>query len=68
MLYGSLSRFLWTDQNGVTHDIVQGEGGERGCPLMPALFALAIHNSLVAADMQLAGSELILFFFWMIFI
>ena len=32
MLYGSESRFLWTDDDGVTHIITQAEGGEQGCP------------------------------------
>ena len=62
MLYGPLSRFLWTDQDGVVHEIIQGEGGEQARTLMPALFALAIHNSLVAADMELAGGESLMSF------
>ena len=33
------SYFLWTDERGEVHDIVQGEGGEQGDPLMPALYA-----------------------------
>ena len=43
-------------------EILQGEGGEQGCPLMPALFALAIHDSLRTADMQLSGGEHIMSF------
>ena len=62
MLYGSQSRFLWSDQKGLVHDIFQGEGGEQGCPLMPALFALALHNSIHSADVQLAGGEHIMCF------
>ena len=57
MLYGSQSRFLWTDAAGTTHEILQGEGGEQGCPLMPALFALAQHEGLVAASRNLLPSE-----------
>jgi len=49
MLYGSQSCFLWTDDEGVTHEVVQAEAGEQGCPLMQALFALAQHEGLVAA-------------------
>ena len=30
MLYGSESTFLWVDDDGVTHKIRQGEGGEQG--------------------------------------
>ena len=33
---------------GVTKHISQGEGGEQGDPLMPMLFALGQHRSLVA--------------------
>ena len=63
MLYGSQSHFLWSDQKGLVHDILQGEGGEQGCPLMPAIFALALHNSIHSADMQLAGGEHIMYLF-----
>ena len=41
MLHGGQPRFLWTDADGVTPEILQSEGGKKGCPLMPALFALA---------------------------
>ena len=37
---GSPSTYLWEDEEGVNHEIPQGEGGEQGDPLMPALFAL----------------------------
>jgi len=57
MLYGSESCFLWTDDDGVTHIITQAEGGEQGCPLMPALYALAQHDALVAASRELLPSE-----------
>ena len=36
-LYGTLSRFIWYDDEGNQHTIHQAEGGEQGCPLMPAL-------------------------------
>ena len=62
MLYGSQSCFLWTDDAGVTHEVVQGEGGEQGCPLMPALFALAQHEGLVAAARSLQPGERVLSF------
>ena len=57
MLYGQESRFLWTDDAGETHIIRQAEGGEQGDPLMPALFALAQHDALVAADGELLPDE-----------
>lgn len=62
MLRGSQSRLLWTDNAGTTRTILQGEGGEQGCPLMPALFALAQHDALVQADANLLSSERILRF------
>ena len=57
MLYSTESRFLWTDSDGATHEILQGEGGEQGCPLMPALFALAQHDALVSAAGKLQPNE-----------
>ena len=33
-------------RKGVVHEIPQGEGGEEGDPLMPALFALGQHQAL----------------------
>ena len=36
--YGHPSTHLWEDEDGVVHEIQQGEGGEQGDPLMPALF------------------------------
>ena len=50
--YGCVSQYLWEDDAGVTHTILQGEGGEQGDPLMPMFYSLgqnraleAIHNS-----------------------
>ena len=45
---GDTSTFLWTDDQGQSHCIPQGEGGE-----MPALFSLGLHDALAAADRQL---------------
>ena len=42
---GSLSRYLWDDDEGAVH---QGEGGEQGDPLMPLLFSLGQHAALNA--------------------
>ena len=36
--YGRPSTHLWEDENGTVREIQQGEGGEQGDPLMPALF------------------------------
>ena len=43
--YGQPSSYIWEDEMGEVHDIVQGEGGEQGDPLMPALFALGQHEA-----------------------
>ena len=61
-LYGTSSRFLWYDDDGHQHEIHQAEGGEQGDPLMPALYSLAQHDALVAADGELAPGEFILSF------
>ncbi len=37
--------------------ILQGEGGEQGDPLMPALYSLAQHRALVEAAGQLLPTE-----------
>ena len=39
MSYGSPSTYLWVDNEGRTHEVHQGEGGEQGDPLMPLLFS-----------------------------
>ena len=56
-LYGTKCRFLWRDQEGRDHEIEQTEGGEQGCPLMPALFALAQHDALTAANAEFLPNE-----------
>ena len=46
--YGSPSTHLWEDEERAVHFIPQGEGGEQGDPLMPALFSLGPHRALEA--------------------
>ena len=46
--YGQESSYLFYDACGRAHDVLQAEGGEQGDPLMPGLFAVAIHPALVA--------------------
>ena len=46
MFYGQRSIFLWEDEVGDVHNILQGEGGEQGDPLMPLLFSLAQHAAI----------------------
>ena len=60
--YGRQSCYLWTDEDGVVHDILQGEGGEQGDPLMPALFALAQHDALEAARRRLHDDDFLFAF------
>ena len=62
MLYSTDSQFFGTDDQGDTHTIPQGEGGEQGCPLMPALYALAQHDALVEAANELHPSDMVLSF------
>ena len=51
------SVFLWEDDEGNVHDIVQGEGGEQGDPFMPALYSLEQHGALVATQETLDPAE-----------
>ena len=60
--YGRPSTYLWEDEEGVVREIQQGEGGEQGDPLMPALFALGQHQALVAVQETLQPSERLLAF------
>ena len=55
--YGAPSTYLWEDSDGVVHEILQGEGGEQGDALMPALFALGQHDALVAIQARLSPEE-----------
>ena len=50
--YGSPSTYLWDDDDGVTHEIAQGESGEHGDALMPLLFSLGLHRSLSGSRRQ----------------
>ena len=48
---------MWYDDEGVPHDILQGEGGEQGDPLMPALCALGQHAAL--REVQATAGEML---------
>ena len=52
--YGTESSYVWTDDVGAEHEVLQAEGGEQGDPLMPALYTVAQHAALraVAATLQ----------------
>lgn len=57
LFYGDASTYTWFDSQGEPHEISQGEGGEQGDPLMPALFALGLHDALVSAASQLHSED-----------
>ena len=55
--YAEPSTYVFYDAEGAAHEIAQGEGGEQGDPLMPALFALGQHPALLQAHAALAPGE-----------
>jgi len=55
--YTTPSTYLWVDDQGMIHEIYQGEGGEQGDPLMPALYSLGQHGALRHAASQLLSGE-----------
>ena len=50
MFYGKDSTYVWYDDDGVPHEILQGVGGDQKDPLMPALCALGQHAALTQVD------------------
>ena len=48
---------MWHDSVGQPHRVLQADGGEQGDPFMPALFALAMHQALVALQPELRPEE-----------
>ena len=56
MFHGAHSQYLWEDEEGTTHVIEQGEGGEQGDPMMPLLFAVGQHAALHAVQSRLNAS------------
>ena len=55
--YGGTSAYLWWDAEGRRHEISQGDGCEQGDALVPALYALAQHDALAAAQGRLEPGE-----------
>ena len=55
--YGHNSTHLRGDEEGTVHGIQQGEGGEQGDPLVPALFAMGQHQALQAVQKSLQPTE-----------
>ena len=60
--YAHPTTYMWRDQAGVKHRIVQAEGGEQGDPMMPLLFTLAIHDSLQEVKSLLDPRDVLLAF------
>ena len=46
LFYGQASHNVYRDEDGVGHEVLQGEGGEQGEPLMPGLYTLGQHAAL----------------------
>ena len=57
LFYGQPSAFLWQDDAGTVHRIVQAKGGEQIDPLMPALFALGVAPALEAVQAEMLPNE-----------
>ena len=55
--YGVPSEYFWFDDTGQAHLVPQGDGGEQGDPLMPALFSLGQHGALEAIAADLLPTE-----------
>ena len=53
------STFVWVDDEGQAHDVPQGEGGEQGAALMPALFCLAMRPALQEIQARLQPGDLV---------
>ena len=59
MFYGKDSTYVWYDDEGAPHEILQGEGGEQGDQLMPALYALGQHAALTQVHATLRQDEML---------
>ena len=57
--FAAVVQHMWEDENGTDREIQQGEGGEQGDPLTPALFALGQHDALCAVQESLHPSEIL---------
>ena len=62
LFYGEASTLFWEDEDGLSNEVIQQQGGEQGDPWMPALFSLAMHPGLVRASAALEDGEAILSF------
>ena len=60
--YGNPSSYLWEDDLGDIHEILQGEGGEQGDLMMPMLYSLGQHQALLSVQSKLSADERLLAF------
>ena len=60
--YATASRYVWTDDQGCSHEVCQTEGGEQSDPLMPGLYSLVAHGALQAVQSQLRDGEAVFAF------
>ena len=57
--YGDQTEFVWRDNVGIQHIIHQGDGGEQGDALMPALFCTTLKPALVEIQSRLRGTDIV---------
>ena len=59
IFHGKNSTCVQYDDEGTPHDFLQGEGGEQGNPLMPALCALGQHAVLTEVQATLRDGKML---------
>ena len=57
--YATATQLVWTMDDGTRHIIPQGDGGEQGDALMPALFCLALSPALAEIQGRLLPGEVV---------
>jgi hypothetical protein len=62
MFYAAPSQYMWRDDRGEEHVVLQGEGGEQGDALMPHLFSLGVHDALAEVNGRLGPHEMLFAF------
>ncbi len=58
--YGHQNVYVRHDQNGISHEILQGEIAEQGDAFMPGLFALSLAGTLKIAHPRLHANEIVI--------
>ena len=57
--YATPSQLRWRDALGQVHALVQGDGGEQGDALMPALFCLALRPAVCEIQEKLPAGAVV---------